>query len=186
MKYYSFKDNLELNIYGESHSKSIGVKIKGLPLGFKIDEKKLKEFLKRRAPSAKNGSTSRIEPDEYIFVEGVEEGVIVGNSVTAEIPNVNAVSKDYSELKYIPRPGHADMAAYMKYGIDFDMTGGGAFSGRMTAPLCVAGGIIAQILAENGINISAHLYSVGSVLDKAFDACASSKRKKCRRTVFDR
>ena len=169
MKYYSFKDNLELNIYGESHSKSIGVKIKGLPLGFKIDEKKLEEFLKRRAPSAKNGSTSRIEPDEYIFVEGVEEGVIVGNSVTAEIPNVNAVSKDYSELKYIPRPGHADMAAYMKYGIDFDMTGGGAFSGRMTASLCVAGGIIAQILAENGINISAHLYSVGSVLDKAFD-----------------
>ncbi len=169
MKYYSFKDNLELNIYGASHAECVGVKIKGLPRGFKINEKRLKEFLKRRAPSDKNGSTSRREPDEYIFVEGVREGVIAGDFVTAEIPNVNVVSKDYSELKYIPRPGHADMAAYMKYGIDCDMSGGGAFSGRMTAPLCIAGGIMAQLLAEKGIAISAHLYSVGGAFDKAFD-----------------
>lgn len=169
MKYYSFKNNIEVSIYGASHAECVGVKIKGLPLGFKIDENKLKDFLKRRAPSSKNGSTSRKETDEYYFVSGVKNGVVKKDEVIAQIPNIDPSSKDYSYLKYIPRPSHADMGAYMKYGIDYDISGGGAFSGRMTTPVCIAGGIFSQLLEEKGTKISAHLYSVGSSFDDAFD-----------------
>lgn len=88
-----------------------------------------------------------------------------GGAIAAVIRNTNTKSSDYDELKCVPRPGHADYAAYMKYGLEWDNAGGGQFSGRMTAPLCIAGGICLQLLEQHGIRIFAHIVSIGNVAD---------------------
>ncbi len=169
MKYYSYKNNIEVNIYGESHATSVGVRIKGIPMGFKINENFLKKFMKRRSPSNNISSTDRKEDDEFIFVSGIKNGVVIGDEVVIDIPNKDVHSNDYSNIKHIPRPGHADLAAYLKYGSSYNATGGGAFSGRMTAPLCVAGAIFMQLLLDMNTKISAHLLSIGGKRDLSFD-----------------
>lgn len=164
-----FGRKLQIEIYGRSHAPSIGVNIKGLPKGFLIDTQKLYEFMERRAPKKSAFSTSRKEPDLPVFTQGVENGVITGDVVSGVIYNQNQHSSDYNKLAAIPRPGHADFAAYKKYGTDYDMSGGGEFSGRLTAPLCIAGGIAKQILENKGIFIGAHIYSVGNIEDTPFE-----------------
>ncbi len=154
-------NKIRISIFGKSHSEEIGVTIDGLPKGFKIDEEKLSSFMLRRAPGRDKFSTSRKEPDK------VE--IISHTPLRAIIRNTNKHSGDYDNLKGIPRPGHADFAAYSKYGIDYDMTGGGEFSGRLTAPLCIAGGICKQLLEEKGIHIGAHIASVGKTQDDLFN-----------------
>ena len=162
--------NIDIEIYGGSHDEKIGVIIKGLPVGFKINREKLLSFMARRAPGNSSLATKRKEPDEPVFIEGVDNDVIVSQTVHAVIYNTNQHSKDYDNLTLIPRPSHADFAAIMKYGRDVDLRGGGHFSGRLTAPMCIIGGICLQILEEKGISIGAHLFSVGSVKDESFDS----------------
>ena len=161
--------NLDIEIYGGSHDEKIGIKIKGLPIGTKIDSKKLFSFMERRSPGKDEFSTSRREADIPVFVEGVSNDIITGELVHAVIYNTNQKSSDYKNLSLVPRPSHADYAAIMKYGKDVDLRGGGHFSGRLTAPLCIAGGICLQILEEKGIHVGAHLYSVGNENDIPFD-----------------
>ena len=164
-----FGRKVQIEIYGRSHAPCIGVNIKGLPKGFKIDSEKLYKFMERRSPKKSAFSTSRKEPDLPVFTRGVEDGVITGDLVSAVIYNQNQHSADYNKLSAIPRPGHADFAAYKKYGTDYDMSGGGEFSGRLTAPLCIAGGIAKQILEDKGIFVGAHIYSVGDIEDTPFE-----------------
>lgn len=95
--------------------------------------------------------------------------IITENTISLEIKNTDTRSADYKALRTVPRPGHADYTARLRYGDSLNMAGGGPFSARMTAPLCIAGGIALQILAKQGINIGAHIFSIGNVNDTPFD-----------------
>ena len=155
-------NKISVEVLGTSHSEKVSVKINGLPVGASVDVKKLQAFVNRRKASNSNFSTKRIEPDKIIIERGIKSNEITGE-VVASIENKNTKSSDYDELKYIPRPSHADYGAMLKYGIDYDLTGGGEFSGRMTAPLCIAGGIVKQLLQRRHIEIFAYVSSVGGI-----------------------
>ena len=160
-----FGENLTLEIYGASHSERLDVILKNIPSGHIIDREKILEFMARRAPGNDPYSTPRKEKDEPIVTSGIENGMTTGDDIKAYIQNTNRHSSDYSSIRYTPRPGHADYAAYLKYGPDYDPTGGGAFSGRMTAPLCFAGAVCLQLLSELGVSISAKPVMIGGVWD---------------------
>ena len=159
---------LKVSVFGQSHGRAIGVNIDGLPAGEAIDLDELQRFLDRRRPGKNGLSTARSEADKPIFLSGLENGVTCGFPLCAIIENSDQHSKDYSELADKPRPSHADYAAWVKWGGHADMRGGGHFSGRLTAPLCIAGGIAKQILARRGIYVGAHLDSVGTAADEHF------------------
>ena len=160
----SYGEHFRFTIWGQSHGPAVGVTMEGLPAGFSIDFEALQRFLDRRAPG-QAGTTPRKEADRPEFVSGLANGVTCGAPVTALIRNENTRSGDYDELKYIPRPGHADYTAWVKYGEARDAAGGGQFSGRLTAPLCIAGGICLQLLAPMGMEIHAKLVRVGEETD---------------------
>ena len=174
--------NISVEIFGESHSDTIGVGIKGFP-SFKFDTDKLNKFLARRKASGQVYSTARLESDTPIF-DGVVDGQING-SFTATIHNTNTKSQDYAELIGKPRPSHADYAWHLKDGVT-DFTGGGRFSGRMTAPLCVVGGIAKDYLQQTlGIKIYAYIKSVGNVNGRSYkdsEITAHDKRQARART----
>jgi chorismate synthase len=135
----------------------------------------LQKFLARRAPGNNEFSTSRKEPDLAIVKSGLHDGVTFGAPLTIIIENKDAKSSDYSKFKNIPRPAHADYTARVKYGNSVSMAGGGPFSGRMTAPLCIAGAIAMQALEKRGIKIGAHIFSVADIKDEPFDAVSVTK-----------
>ncbi len=157
----SFGERFRFTIFGQSHAPAIGVTIEGLPAGFAPDMEKLAAFLARRAPGNGPYSTTRREADAPEFVSGLVDGHTCGAPVTAIIRNTNARSGDYDDLRDVPRPGHADFAAAVKYGLARDVAGGGQFSGRLTAPLCIAGGLALQLLEEAGMTVSARIVSIG-------------------------
>lgn len=163
----SYGENLRLTIFGQSHSPAIGVTVEGLPAGFPIDMAALQSFLDRRAPGRDKNSTTRREADAPEFLSGLTGNTTCGAPLTAIIRNTNTRSGDYDELQYKPRPGHADYTGYVKYGPSRDYAGGGHFSGRLTAPLCIAGGICLQLLAREGITVRARIRSVADVEDNS-------------------
>lgn len=155
-------DIFRFTIWGQSHAQAIGVTIEGLPAGTHIDKDKLQEFLDRRRPGQNRYSTPRKESDTARFIAGLNEASdTVGAPLTVMIENSNTRSSDYEELRCVPRPGHADYAAMVKYGSSRDYAGGGQFSGRLTAPLCIAGGIAIQQLEKLGIRIGARPVMIG-------------------------
>ena len=164
-----YGQNIKISIFGQSHSDAIGVVVDGLPAGFKIDFDQLRAFMLRRAPGRNEYSTKRREEDALEFLSGLDNGVACGAPLCAVIRNSDTRSADYDKLRNIPRPGHADYTAHIKYGGHNDIRGGGHFSGRLTAPLCVAGGICLQMLARQGIEIAAHIQSIADIEDVAFD-----------------
>lgn len=159
---------LKISVFGQSHGKAIGVNIDGLPAGEPIDLEALNAFLDRRRPGKSPLSTARRENDAPVFLSGMENGVTCGAPLCAIIENSDQHSSDYSELVDKPRPSHADYTARVKWDGHADMRGGGHFSGRLTAPLCIAGGIAKQILARRGIFVGAHLAAVGTENDAPF------------------
>ena len=163
-----YDGNLTVSIFGQSHAPAIGVTIDGLPAGLPVDLDALGRFLRRRAPGQNAWSTPRKEADLPEFLCGLKDGRTCGAPLTAIIRNTNTRSGDYENLMDIPRPGHADYTAQVKFGGAQDAAGGGHFSGRLTAPLCIAGGIAKQILARHGVFIGAHLAAVGTEDDEAF------------------
>lgn len=165
----TFGRNIKISIFGQSHSEGIGVVIDGLPAGFRIDIEELQRFMQRRAPGLNKHSTQRRESDTPEFLSGLVGGVTCGAPLCAIIRNKDTRSSDYAELRDIPRPGHADFTAQLKYMGNQDVAGGGHFSGRLTAPLCIAGGICLQLLKADGIEIGAHIASIGHVTDALFD-----------------
>lgn len=174
----SFGTFYRFTIFGQSHAPAIGVTIEGLPAGFSPDMEALTAFLARRAPGKGAYSTPRKEADAPEFVAGLVDGHTCGAPVTALIRNTNTRSADYDELRRIPRPGHADYTAYVKYGPGRDVAGGGQFSGRLTAPLCIAGGLALQLLAKEGISVSARIVSIGGETDpSAIERVLSSAKE---------
>ena len=171
----SYGKNINITVYGGSHDEQIGIIATGLPKGFRFDCDELSAFMKRRAPGQNAFSTKRREPDVPVFLSGVDcDGTLDGSTLHAVIRNTNQRSSDYSDLTFVPRPSHADFAARMKYGEAVDLRGGGHFSGRLTAPLCIVGAICLQYLRSRGIQVAAHLYAIGGVKDKPFDAVGVS------------
>ena len=170
-----FGSNIKLSIFGESHSAAIGMTLDGIPAGERIDLDELQSFMDRRAPGHDKRSTARHEDDVPEFVSGVRigaapeqnpdgrYGITTGTPITAIIKNKDTRSQDYEQMKNIPRPGHADYPAHIKYGGNEDYRGGGHFSGRLTAPMCIAGGIILQILKRRGITIKAMISEIHGV-----------------------
>ena len=159
---------LKVSVFGQSHGKAIGVLMDGLPAGEAIDLDALQTFLDRRRPGKSRLSTARKETDRPVFLSGLENGVTCGSPLCAIIENADQHSSDYSELADTPRPAHADYTAHVKWGGHADLRGGGHFSGRLTAPLCIAGGIAKQILARRGIFVGAHLSAVAGIPDESF------------------
>ena len=162
----SYGRNLRITIFGQSHAPAIGVTIEGLRAGLSIDTEALEQFMARRAPGRAAYATARRETDRPEFLCGVINGVTTGTPVTAIIRNNDARSGDYAALLHTPRPGHADYTGWVKYGDAGDFAGGGHFSGRMTAPLCIAGGICLQLLEREGILVWTHIASIGTVKDE--------------------
>lgn len=165
-----FGKKVKIHIFGQSHSEAIGVVIDGLPVGEEIDLDAVQKFMERRAPGRNAYSTPRKEADMPRVVSGLFEGRTCGAPICAIIENTNTRSKDYDKLKDLPRPGHADFTAWVKYDGYNDHRGGGHFSGRLTAPLCFAGAVCKQILERKGIHVGAHILSIKGVKDTSFDA----------------
>ena len=163
----TYGEMIRLTIFGQSHSPAIGMTLEGIPAGSSIDMEKLERFLARRAPGRNAWSTPRAEADRPEFVAGLLGNVTCGVPLTAIIRNTDTRSGDYEELKKKPRPGHADLTAQYKYHGFQDHAGGGHFSGRMTAPLCIAGGICRQLLEKEGVKIMARIAVIGDVEDES-------------------
>ena len=164
----NFGSYLNISIFGESHGKAIGVVIGNLPPGEKIDEEELSVFLQRRAGGNNAYSTKRKEPDVVKILSGLYRGRTSDSPLCAVIENLDTREGDYASLAQTPRPGHADFPAFVKSDGYADPRGGGHFSGRLTAPLCIAGGILLQMLRRRGITIGAHISAIGSIEDSSF------------------
>lgn len=162
----TYGERIKLSIFGQSHGPAIGMVLDGIPAGLSVDFDKLQSFLNRRAPGQAEFATSRKEADKPEFLSGIVDGYTCGAPIAATICNTNTRSGDYENLKDIPRPGHADFTAQIKYGGYQDVAGGGHFSGRLTAPLCIAGGLCKQWLEDKGIRIAGHILSICGIADE--------------------
>ncbi len=165
----TFGRNLRMTIFGESHGKGIGLVLDGLPPGTPIEEEFIKEEMARRAPGKNQMSTQRQEKDAFIIESGVFEGKATGTPLCVLIPNSDQHSKDYSLLKDVMRPGHADYAGKVRYKGFNDYRGGGHFSGRLTAPLVFTGAVARTVLAQKGIVVGAHVARIGKITDDLFN-----------------
>ena len=168
----TYGENLKMTIFGQSHGPAVGMTLDGIPSGLPVDEEKLQIFLSRRAPGQNAWSTPRKEADKVEILSGIVEGKTCGAPITAVIHNTNTRSGDYDNLKNCPRPGHADYTAQVKYGGTQDAAGGGHFSGRLTAPVCIAGGMCLQWLEDMGVRIGAHIANIHGTQDQAFNPIA--------------
>ena len=162
----SYGKNIRLTIFGQSHSPAVGMTLEGVPAGEQIDLAALGRFLARRAPGQNAWSTARREADAPEFLSGLVGEITCGAPLAAIIRNTDTRSKDYAALSVTPRPGHADYTAAVKYFGCQDYAGGGHFSGRLTAPLCIAGGICLQLLAKEGIRVISRIAAIGGIEDR--------------------
>lgn len=167
-------DCIKIIVFGESHGPAIGISIDGLPSGEQIDFDRVREDMARRAPGDSAIGTARSEKDEPRVLSGILGDRTTGMPVCAVIENTNTRPGDYSGFKNIPRPGHADLTAQLKYGFT-DLSGGGHFSGRLTAPIVFAGALCRQILERRGIAAAGHVLKLGSITDSRFDAVDDEK-----------
>ena len=162
-----FGDNLQISLFGESHSAAIGAVITGLAPGIEIDLDLLRAQMEKRRAKGRI-STARHEADEIRFLSGYFEGRTTGTPLCLLIENTNTRSGDYAQLKTLPRPSHADFTAGEKYLGYQDYRGGGHFSGRLTAPLVAAGAVCLQILRDKGIRIGTHIRELHGIVDAPF------------------
>ena len=165
----TYGDKIKISVFGESHGNGIGVVIDGLPAGVKIDMDSVLVQMSRRAPGKDKTATPRKESDLPKVLSGMLGDTLTGAPLCAVIENTNTRSSDYGNLLSCPRPGHSDYTAFVKYNGANDIRGGGHFSGRLTAPIVLAGSICRQILAQKGIKIAAHINSIGNVSDETFN-----------------
>lgn len=165
----TYGENIKLSIFGQSHGAAIGMVLDGIPAGLPVNFEALQAFLDRRAPGKAEYATTRKEADKPEFLSGIVDGYTCGAPICAVIHNTNTHSQDYAEQKDMPRPGHADLTAQIKYGGFQDVAGGGHFSGRLTAALCIAGGLCKQWLEADGIQIGAHISAIGGISDEHLD-----------------
>ena len=167
-------EKIKVSIFGESHGAAIGIVIDGLPSGMTINLAAISHEMKRRAPGQNLMSTPRQEKDEFVIQSGYFEGKTTGTPLCALIANSDTRSGDYSLLKDVMRPGHADYSGRIKYHGFNDYRGGGHFSGRLTAPLVFIGALSKQILELQGIKVGAHIADIHSVKDSLFNPLGES------------
>ena len=161
--------NIIITIFGESHGEAIGIIIDGIPAGISFDQNQIKKELQRRSPGRNDFSTARQEEDHFEILSGYFKEHTTGSPLSAIIRNKDAVSKDYKEIESIMRPAHADYTAHIKYKGFNDYRGGGHFSGRLTAPLVLAGAIAKQLLMIKNIVVGSHIKSILNIEDKTFN-----------------
>jgi len=161
---------MRYSLFGESHGPAIGIVLQGVPAGIDVDMDFIAAEMARRAPGG-SLSTARREKDRVRIVSGVFEGKTCGTPLCGIIENTDAHSGDYAATRWLPRPGHADLAAHIRYGGFEDYRGGGHFSGRLTAPLVFAGAIAKLALLRHGVEIFAHVRSIAGIADCDLD-CA--------------
>lgn len=172
-------NKLKVQIFGNSHAPKMGVNLINFPHE-EIDFDQLNCFLNRRKPTysptfgGKTPFTTRVEEDKLNILSGIIDNTICQDEVSVTIDNLNVRKTDYDNLYAKPRPSHADYACYLKDG-RLDFSGGGEFSGRMTAPFCVAGGIAKQFLNRRGVSVNAYVYKVGNVCGLSYKSCDTSK-----------
>ena len=177
----TFGNALRVTVFGQSHSPAVGCVVEGLPSGHVVDMEALGRFMSRRAPGQGPWTTPRKEADLPRIVSGLNpKGATCGAPLAVVIENTNTRSRDYDNLMAVPRPGHADYTAWTKWHGNQDVPGGGHFSGRLTAPLCAAGGIALQMLAERGVRVGAHLLGVADVRDEPLCALDNAPASQAR------
>ncbi len=159
----TFGTLFRITTWGESHGRGLGVTVDGCPAGLPLQEADIQEYLDRRRPGRSRYATKRSETDEVEIWSGVFEGRTAGTPISLIIRNADQHSKDYSDLKDVFRPGHADLGYEEKYGLR-DYRGGGRSSGRETAARVAAGAIAAKVLEEIGITVKAYTASIGPVV----------------------
>lgn len=162
---YNFGKNFKVTLFGQSHSEEIGIIIDGISAGYKINKDLIRKNLDRRRPGKNKFSTARKEDDDFKIVSGEVDGLTCGTPICAIIENKDQRSRDYDNLKDRPRPSHADYPAYVKFKGFNDMRGGGQFSGRMTAPIVIAGSIAEDLLLKRDIKIYTRIKSIGDEED---------------------
>jgi len=152
-----------ITIFGESHGKGVGITIDGVPPGLEIDKNLIQYDLNRRRPGQSKISTPRKEKDVFEILSGIKGQNTTGAPLTMFIQNKDHRSKDYSLFRKIHRPSHIDYPAILRYGESVDLRGSGIFSGRLTAPIVMAGGIAKAILKKYGVEIGAFVSQIGNV-----------------------
>lgn len=165
----TFGSSVSVTVFGESHGEAIGAVLDGMASGIVVDEDFIAQQMKLRQ-SIGALSTARREADKVRIVSGVFNGRTTGTPMTFIIENQDTRSKDYGELAYKARPGHADFSAQMKYHGYQDFRGGGHFSGRITAGIVAAGAVAISALRSKNINIATHILSCGGVYDRPFSS----------------
>lgn len=163
----TFGSRYRTTIFGTSHGPFVGCTIEGLRAGTAIDLRSIQAQLDRRRPGQSLLTSQRREEDRVEFPEGFRDGVASGEPIVATIRNQDVQSKSYEGNARVPRPGHGDYSALMKYGGKSDLRGGGQLSGRMTAPLLVSGAIARQVLEREGTRFFAHASQIGRVRARA-------------------
>ena len=164
-----YGNKLSITISGESHGECIEGTLSGIPAGEYISEEQVAVQMARRAPGRDATTTARKESDTVKFLSGVENGVTTGGEIHIRIKNSDTHSSDYSNLKFTPRPSHADYPAFVKYKGEADMRGSGHFSGRLTAPLTALGAVCRQVLSRRGITVGGHILNIGESFDEAIN-----------------
>jgi len=170
----SFGEKLRFGTFGESHGVAIGCLLDGVPAGLSIDEEFIQAELDRRKPGKSEFETARKEDDKVEILSGVFEGKSTGTPIAMVIYNTNQKSKDYSNIKDIFRPGHADFTYFYKYGIR-DYRGGGRSSARETAARVAAGAIAKLMLSELGIEVLSGICEVDGIKAEKFDYRAAKE-----------
>ena len=159
-----FGEAFRVTIFGSSHGPEVGVTIDGLPEGTPVDTAGIQADLDRRRPVGRRLATKRQEEDRLVVDQGLRDGRADGATFRAHVANEDVRREPYDRLRDTPRPGHADYPARVRYGPDADLSGGGIFSGRMTAGLVIAGAIARQILARRGVEIAGATLALGPVV----------------------
>lgn len=177
-------NKIKLSIFGESHGKSLGIVIDGLPSGINLDLDYIEKQMQRRRPGKNKLSTTRKESDSFHILSGIFNNHTTGTPLCAVIYNEDNKSKDYSILKSNMRPGHGDYTGYVKYSGFNDYRGGGHFSGRITAPLLFAGSIAMQMLESKSINIGSRIKKIYNIEDTDIPKIEVEALKKLRNMDF--
>ena len=164
----NFGKNYRISLFGESHGTALGVNIDGIPAGTELDLEFISQEMKRRAPGRSKLTTPRLEKDEFEILSGFFDGRTTGTPLAMIVRNRDQRSKDYSELRRKPRPGHADWSGFNRYDGFNDIRGSGHFSGRITTSIVFAGAIAKQILKSQGILIGAHIKSLYDIEERDF------------------
>lgn len=164
----TFGERFQITTWGETHGKGVGVVVDGCPAGLELSEEDIQVFLNRRKPGQNHFTTKRQEDDEVEILSGVFEGKTTGTPISMIVRNKDQRSKDYSNIKDLFRPGHADYTFEEKYGFR-DYRGGGRSSGRETIGRVAAGAIASKILKECGVKLITYAKSIGEVIVDELD-----------------